>query len=274
MKVKAKMVILFGMLICLYSVSNAQYGPPPPYGPPPRRSGHNQSDDGVSRPSGYVSVNFGFATPEGGYASSVGPGYGGYALPGDVFHLSIGVPINHSNFGLAFMFANYNNQYDLNTYANNNAEYAIFPDQNFYSESSIMGGLYVTYPVGILSFDGRLMVGALLSSLPEQDYGYDDAQGDSYQYDLQASNSTSLAFDAGVGIRCLIARFGRRKLCAMVNVDYLYSSVPYNSEQIINEIPATGPNAGYQVQLVPSPVFSGHLPVELMNITFGLGYQI
>jgi hypothetical protein len=199
---------------------------------------------------------------------------GGYALAGDVFHFSLGVPINHSNFGVAFMFGSYSNQYDLNTYANNNAAYSIYPDQNYYSESSIMGGLYVTFPVGIVSFDGRVMIGALLNSLPEQDYGFNDAEGDNYEYDLQGSNSVSFGFDAGVGVRCLIAQFNRRrKLCVMVNVDYLDSSVPYNTEQDIYEVPASGPNAGYQVQLIPSPVYSGSFSLEMLNITLGLGYQ-
>lgn len=264
---KPNKLLMIISTICIHTISIAQnYGPP--QGPPP----NNQEND-IIQPSGYISVNFGFATPEGGFANS-GNSYGGDALPGDVFHFSIGVPINHSNFGIAFMFGNYNNQYNLNAYANNNSEYAIYPNQNYYSENSIMVGLYTTYPFGRFSLDGRFMIGALLSGLPEQNVGYNDVEGDSYENDLQPSNSTSLAFDAGVGIRCLLAQFGRRKLCAMINVDYLYSNVSYNTEENQYEVPATGPNAGYQVQFVPSPTFSGTLPIELLNVTFGLGYQL
>jgi hypothetical protein len=269
--IKAKPVITLCLFICIYALSNAQNGPPPP----PPNYGQPDKDAGAALPSGYISVNFGFANPEGGYSSAVGSGYGGYALPGDMFNLSMGFPINRSNFGVAFMFGSTNNQYDLNTYANNNNDYAIYPDQNYYSETSLMGGLYMTFPLGrYLSFDGRFMLGALLSNLPEQDYGYNDDLGNSYQFDLQSTNSASLAFDAGVGVRCMIAHFWRRKLCAMLNVDYLASSVPYTAQQNLYEIPATGPNAGYQVQLEPGNEFSGHIPVNLLNITFGLGYQL
>lgn len=261
------------LLICLNTLSNAQnyYGTPPP--PPSGDNQMNRSVDDIL-PTGYISVNFGFAIPEGSFANATGGNYGGYALPGDAFHFSLGIPINHSNFGVAFMFGSYSNQYDLNTYANNNVAYSIYPDENYYSESSIMGGLYVTYPVGVVSFDGRVMIGVLLNSLPEQNYGFYDAEGNNYDYDLQASNSTSFCFDAGVGVRCLIAQFSRRrKLCAMINVDYMGSSVPYNTEQNQYEIPVAGPNAGYQVQIVPSPVYSGNFSLELLNITCGIGYQ-
>jgi len=273
-KIKSKRVVLSCLLISFYIANNAQdyYATPPPP-PPPGYNQTNQSENNFG-PSGYISINFGFATPEGGFANAVGSAYGGYALPGDIFHLSLGIPINHSNFGVAFMLGNYNNEYDLNTYANNNSEYAIHPDQNYYSETSIMGGFYATVTVGRLSFDGRLMAGMLINNLPEQDYGYSDAEGDMFEYDLQSSNSTSLALDAGGGLRYDIAEFWRRKLCFMVNLDYLYSRVSYSTEQNVYEVPVTGPNAGYQVQLLPSPTFSGTFPLQLLNLTFGLGYQI
>ncbi len=272
--------VLCFLFVCLYSLSIAQDDAPPPpppsnYGPAARDRAYSQANqEAAILPSGYVSINFGFALPQGGFASSTNNTYGGYAIPGDVFHLSLAFPVNHSNFGLAFMFASYSNEYDLGTYANNNLAYAVYPSQNFYDETAMMGGLFVTFPVGILSFDGRLMAGALLNSLPEQDYTYNDAQGNTFENDLMTSRSTSLALDAGVGVRCLIVRFWGSNLCAMVNVDYLYSNVPYTTQQNIYETPANGPNSGVTEQLIPNPILSGHIPVELLNITFGLGYQI
>jgi hypothetical protein len=271
LKINLKPVVIFSLLTFFYTYCTAQYSSPPDQQP----YSYNEPKQDVSNfgPSGYASVNFGFATPEGGFANSTGGSYGGYAMPGEAFHFSLGIPINHSNFGVAFMLGNYNNQYDLNTYSANNSEYPVYPDQDFYSETSLMGGLYLTFPVGIVSFDGRIMAGALLNSFPEQDYEYTDGEGNNFEYDMQPSNSTSFAFDAGVGVRCLIAQFRREKLCAMINLDYLYSSAFYNTEQNIYEIPVTGPNAGYQVQLFPSNSYSGTIPIELLNITFGLGYQ-
>jgi len=229
-------------------------------------------DNTAEDPSGYISINYGFANPQGGF-QAIGSQYGGYALPGANFNFSMGIPVNHTNFGIALMFGSYDNQYDLNTFSNNNQVSPVYPDQNDYSESSIMGGLFITYPlIGKLSADARLMGGVLLSSLPEQDIAYEDITGDQYQYDLQPSNSTSFAFDAGIGLRLMIAEFGRRKICVMANVDYLYSSVSYNTEQIEYYTPyANNPN---NITFQTNYSVSGHLPVQLLNITFGIGYQL
>jgi len=270
-----------------------------------RQQNNNQQpkdkDDKGTEPSGFISINFGFATPEGNfaqpfsqgiYSSAVGIGYGNYALPGSSFHFSIGIPVSHSNFGVALMFGSYDNEYDLNNYvnalSNSNVNYNAYStspityyqaaaSQNSYDESSIMGGLYVTFPIGRLSIDGRLMAGALLCSLPEQNVDAYDAAGDALQYDVEPSNSTSIAFDAGLGIRFMLAEFGRRKLCIMANADFLYSNVSYNTQQDVSVLPTTPPTgypAGVPISLVPSPTVSGSLPIELLNITFGIGYQL
>jgi len=303
MKSKVKILVVSGLFLSFYAASYAQdyYGGGGGGGWRRQQNNQQQSkdkDNSAVEPSGYISVNFGFATPEGNfaqpfpegnYSEAVGAGYGNYADAGTAFHFSIGIPVNHSNFGVALMFGSYSNQYDLNSYVNTlnyssinyNAYsnspitgYAVAPSQNVYSESSIMGGLFATFPVGRLSLDGRLMIGALLCNLPEQSVYAEDAAGDELNYDVQPSNSTSLAFDAGVGLRFMLAEFGRRKLCIMANVDYLYSDVSYNTSQYNYVIPATGVNAGYQGQLVPSPSVTGTLPIELLNITFGIGYQL
>lgn len=303
MKRKVRILVSCSLLVCFYVVSNAQdyYGGG--NGSWRRRPAQNNDqpkdkDDNTPEPSGYLSINFGFATPEGSfgqpysqntYTEGVGIGYGGYALPGTAFHFSLGIPIDHSNFGVALMFGSYDNQYDLNNYVNAlNASpinynaystspivgYATAPAQNTYDESSILGGLFATFPVGRLSVDGRLMIGALFNSMPEQDIYAADADGDELQYDVEPSNSTSLAFDAGIGLRFMLAEFGRRKLCIMANVDYLYSKASYNTQQDLYVVPASGPYAGYQGQLVPTPSVSGSIPIQLLNITFGIGYQL
>lgn len=311
MRSKAKILVLCSLFTCLCMVNNAQDY----YGGGGNGSWRKQQTNNTpqkkkdvddNEPSGYISVNYGFATPEGNFSQpfsqsgysgnppAIGLGYGNYAQPGSAFHFSVGIPIDHSNFGIALMFGSYDNTYDINSYGNalNNSlgnqnvnvnPYANSPiqwygsagtQQNVYDESSIMGGFFATYPIGRLSIDGRLMLGALLCNLPEQAVEAGDADGNTFLYDVEPSNSTSLAFDIGIGARFMIAQLGRRKLCAMINVDYLYSNVSYNTQQDLYVIPATGPNAGYQEQLVPSLPASGSLPIQLLNITFGIGYQL
>jgi hypothetical protein len=94
------------------------------------------------------------------------------------------------------------------------------------------------------------------------------------EYDVQPSIPTSFAIDVGVGARFLIAQLGRRKLCAMINLDFLYSHVSYNTEQYITVTPSSGTYAGTPVSLEPTPAVSGSLPIELLNVTFGIGYQL
>lgn len=301
-----KILTLCGLLVCSCAAINAQdyYGGNGSWRKQPSNNNNNSNQNtDEAEPSGYISVNFGFATPEGNFGQTysqnaydpygpnppVGIGYGNYAMPGTAFHFSLGVPINHSNFGVAFMFGSYANQYDINSYVNslNNspvsynpyspspiAGYASAGGDNVYDESSIMGGFFATYPVGRFSFDGRLMIGALLCSLPEQDVYAEDMDGDALQYDVEPSNSTSLAFDVGVGVRFMVAQFGRRKLCLMVNADYLHSDVSYSTQQDLYVVPVSGNNAGYSTQIIPSPSVTGTLPIDLLNITFGIGYQL
>ncbi len=240
-----------------------------------------KDESDAPEPSGYMTIAFGFANPEGGFASGSEIGYGGFAQPGLAFHFSLAFPINHSNFGLAFMFGSYNNNYENNNYVNylnssnpnpNAVEYGTVSGgaNNVYSESSIMGGLHVTYPIGKLSVDGRFLIGVLLNSLPEQVYGKQDTTGVTI-YDLQTSYPVSFAFVAGIGLRYLIASLWRRQICATVNVDYLYSNVSYNAPQVVDFTPAINPGGTYSES--DNTVF-GHLPISLLNITFGIGYLL
>ncbi len=282
---KARILIFFSLFFVTYATSNAQDyygGGGNSWRKKPTNNQPSRDAKEAVEPSGYTSINFGFANPVGSFASSFGNGYGGYALSGIGYNFSIAAPISHSNFGLAFLFGSYSNQYDLNNYVNYLSNSNPYPNavaygnvsggiNNIYSESSILGGLYVTYPIGRLSIDGRVMIGALLNSLPEQAYGKVDSAGNQTVYDLQTSYPASFAIDAGIGIRCLLAKIGRRQLCAMVNIDYLYSKVSYTTTQVVDYTPfANNPYSNYYET---DNSVSGHLPISLMNITFGLGYQ-
>jgi len=280
MKKRAKVLIVCSLLFCFYSEGYSQdyYGGGGSWRKKPNNDQQSKDkDNAATDPSGYISINLGFATPEGSFGEMLGSQYGNYADPGGlVFDFSLGVPINHSNFGVALMFGSYDNTYDVTSFASNNQVYSLPTQtgQTDYSESSIMGGLYVTYPIGRLSIDGRLMGGILLCTLPEQSVGYNDQANNSWYLDTQPVNQNAFAVDAGIGARFLIAELGRRKLCLMANIDYLYSNVSYNTQQYVYETYASGVNAGTTVQYVPSPTVSGHLPIQLMNITFGIGYQL
>lgn len=267
------------------------YGPPPPPRKPPPGARKQPEDLGPSLPTGFLSVNFGLAEPEGTFAQQIGTGYGGYALPGDLFSLSLGLPVNHSNFGVAVMIGSYSNTYNndqwtANINNNSNPNNAFFQNANqiqgtynIYSNTTVMGGLYGTLPVGNLSIDGRLMIGAMIGGLPERAFGFYDTANNFYEDDIQPSNPVALAFDAGIGLRYLIGNFGRRKVCLMVNADYLFTNVSYFTPDYQNLV------YPYQAQLQTQPLpgisptpdingnISGTIPIALFTLTFGIGYQ-
>jgi hypothetical protein len=282
--VRGKHLLMLGLLMFLCLASDAQfyYGPPPPQRrpPPSRRQQADNKNDSNPDPSGYLAINLGYTIPQGSFGTAFGSAYGAYATPGLTYDFSFAYPICHSNFGFALMYGNYTNGYDLDTYVNNlnnsnpNLLYqSVYPDNDIYSESSLMGGLFITVPVGRFSFDARIMGGVLFCSLPEQDYATQDAQGNINQYDIESSTCSGFAFDAGLGIRYLIVKFSNRQLCAMVNLDYLYSNPNYSTVQDIYQTPALNNPNNTTYQISPSPPVSGHLPISLLNISLGLGYQ-
>ncbi|NNM95338.1 MAG: hypothetical protein HKL88_07745 [Bacteroidia bacterium] len=290
-----KLLLTAGLFIFATSYSFAQYyygPPPPPKKPAPRNNQQPLQSNGLEEPSGFMSINFGLANPEGAFAQQIGSGYGGYALPGDLFSFSLGLPVNHSNFGVAVMVGSYANTYNNDqwvTNLNNNAAGVFYQNANpiqgtlnVYSNTSIMAGLYGTLPLGNLSIDGRLMIGGLIGGLPERAFGFYDTAFNFYEDDIQPSSPISFAVDAGIGLRYLIGNFGRHKVCLMVNADYFFSSVNYFTPDYLT-VTQAGTYTPVQIQAQPLPGvtpapdingnISGTLQIALFSLTFGIGYQ-
>jgi hypothetical protein len=222
-----------------------------------------------SVPSGYFELSLGLSEPTGSFMNAHGGGYGGYALPGENFNLSLGVPVNHSNIGLAFMFGNYLNAFDINTYVSNiavtdaNKSYQPFL-QDSYDESLIMGGLFATIPIDRLSIDFRVLGGIAFCYLPEIDYGasqYDQLtlSYNNYEWDTYGSRSTSFAYAIGADLRYRIHR-----VSLMLGVDYVAAMPQINTQQ--QYIDPNG-NSTY------TPV-GGNLSISLLSANIGLAYSI
>ena len=291
-----RFLLAFALLLSAYSNSFAQYyyGPPPPPRKPPPGAPAQNIDNGIANPTGFLSVNLGLANPEGAFAQQFGSGYGGYAMPGFEFNFALGLPVNHSNFGVAVMVGSYTNTYNNGQWANNlyndpspnNYFYqnAIYPGQtvNVYANTSIMVGGYGTLPLGRLSIDARLMVGALIAGLPERTFQFQYNADTLIEDDVQPANPVSFAVDAGIGLRYFIGNFGRRKVCLMLNADYLFSSVSYFTQDYQYMIPNYSYNQ-FQITTQPLPGItptpdvngniSGTMPIALFSLTFGVGYQ-
>jgi hypothetical protein len=258
--------ILFGFAGILNTSKAQDYSAPPPAPSPP-----NQSYTGgdISIPSGYFEIGFGLAQPTGKFMSNSSSGYGGYALPGSNFELSLGVPVNHSNLGVAFMFGSCDNSFDINTYVSNvsmsDQSKSYTPlIQDDYNENFIMAGLFATIPLYRLSIDFRLMGGIAFCYLPEVDYGaseYDPlvAGYDNYEWDTYSSRSTSFAYGFGADLRYRIRRFS-----VMFGVNYIATNPVVSTEQQY-----TDPNGDYTYTHV-----GGSIPISIVSANIGLAYQI
>ncbi len=220
-------------------------------------------------PSGYFELSLGLAEPMGGFMNDRRSGYGGYAMPGENFNLSLAAPINHSNIGVAFMFGNYLNAFDMNTYVSNVAAtdatksyQPLFQDS--YDASLILGGLFATIPIDRLSIDFRLLGGLAFCYLPEIDYGaseYDQVtlSYNDYEWDTFASRSTSFAYSVGADIRYRIHR-----VSLMLGVDYTAATPTINTQR--EYIDPNG-NSTY------TPI-GGNLQISILSANIGFAYEI
>ena len=217
-------------------------------------------------PSGYFEVGIGAAQPLNSFARESGSSYGGYALPGTNLNLSFGIPIAHSNFGVALMYNYAWNPYDIDTYVDNvqmtDQSNTYMPyGRDAYRESFILGGLFATIPVQRVSFDFRLMGGLAICGLPEVDYGEDAtsvAATQNFEWDTYGSTSTAFATDMGVNIR-----FRLYRTSIMAGIDYLYANPMVSTTQQYTDQYG---NSTYSH-------IGGMLPISIMSYSIGIGYQ-
>jgi hypothetical protein len=225
--------------------------------------------DSLQGQMGYFAINFGLAQPIGMFASAKSISYGGYAMPGSVVNLSIGLTPEHSDFGVALLFGNYTNPFNENKYALNVSQSdqarsytpTVYDD---YIMSNIMAGLLYTIPVDKISLDFRALGGILLCNFPEVEYTayqYNAILGapSYYNWDIASSTSTALAGDLGLGVR-----YNFRNMAVMLNTDYLYSNPPYSTTERVTD--AAG-NKSYMN-------LYGNMKVSAISYALGFGYQI
>ncbi|HTA82200.1 MAG TPA: hypothetical protein VK783_04685 [Bacteroidia bacterium] len=278
---KKTRIILAALLFGVIQFADAQYyyGPPgPPPGPPPRRERREKQEDqpAYGTPTGYVEISLGLASPVGDFSNEGGVGYHGYALTGDNLAISLAIPINHSNFGIALMYSAYNNPFDVDGYINNvqysNPGYNYYIPTDYYgnpydagasySESFIMAGLFATLPVQRLSFDFRLMGGVAICSLPEITYAASAtsaAATNDFLWDIAGSSTTGFAVDIGAGIR-----YQFRRAAIMFGIDFMSADPMISTTQTYTD--QYGTNTFSHI--------GGNLPISLMSYSIGIGYPI
>lgn len=263
MKYLAKIVLLIAVAAFISSLSYGQ-GSNNNYGPPPQGPANNPKN---FDPTGFIMVTIGGANPLGSYASATGTGYGGYASGGITESLLAGIPLANTNIGVSLMYAGYANIYDMNSFMSNvaksdpyNTYYGVYNED--YSERAYMAGVFYTWPVHRVSFDLRLMGGFMVGNLPEITYSAkatDLLASNDFQWDYASSRSIGFGYDIGGDIRVRL----RRNFCISLNADYTGASLPLSTYNTYTD--------QYGNQTISS--VTGAIPVELFNVSLGLGYQ-
>ena len=170
------------------------------------------ADKKAGIPSGYFAMNYGMGVPVGGFADKTGTGYGGYAKPGYDMDYAFGIPINHSNFGIALKAGMFLNSFDNNSYVSTlqasdpTKTYQAVIGGHDYMGVSFMGGLFTTIPVNNFSFDFKAMGGIAFCHMPTIDYQTTDNASTSFfpetsDYNYTTTASSAFAYDIGVDFR-------------------------------------------------------------------------
>ena len=193
--------------------------------------------------TGYISFNAGVGLPLGAFGSTNWDGNNsGYALSGITSSLDFGMPIAHSNFGVAGNVSYYQNGVDVNS-LENNQEANANPPTHFtayynttagnYQAQTIMAGLYVTFPIHKFSIDFKALCGVAICTMPSvintvtvSNYLYSAASGKPYQSATETENEsafTSYAFAYGGSITFRYAVV--KHFCVMLQPN-IFTSAP------------------------------------------------
>lgn len=189
-------------------------------------------------PTGYIALNAGVGTATGNFAKKEI----GAALSGNAFQLSVCVPFESSFFGLAgkvnygtYSMSNqtfYIQQMNVNKKFGLDTTVKFKPSiQQNYTQTSLLIGISGTLPIlsdDQLSLDARVLFGPTIINRPA--LSIDSIGGVNYTttYTQAASKSSSFAYDLGFGIRYNLLK--SRKLCIMLNFDYIKTRANFEFE--------------------------------------------
>jgi hypothetical protein len=240
------------------------------------------TDYNTAKPSGYFAMNYGLGVPVGGFADNTGSSYGGYAKPGFNMDYTAGIPISHSNFGIALKGTYFLNSFDNKGYVN--ALQASDPTKtyqpsiggHFYMGGFIMGGLFTTIPVNNFSFDFKAMGGIALCHMPTINYQTTDNASTSLfpetsDYTYTSSASSAFAYDLGVDFRInpknkYVQVNPWRKVRTMgfiFSVDYASAKPMVNTKLNNNDIYANNPTSSS----------SERIPISMLTFSVGFDYS-
>ena len=255
------------------------------------------ADKNIIVPSGYCELfGMGIGIPVGGFATKTGSENGGYALTGFNLNLSGGIPIKHSNFGIAWMCSGFINSFDNISYVYNiqasnpnknngiSTTYEVIPGTHpYYIGSFILGGLFATYPISIFSFDFRAMGGVMIARLPPIFYSATAEAAGGYfwldSWSIPSSTSSSFAYDLGINFRVnpinkyVYHKYHRERAMALVlGIDFISANPTVNTTLESKNSGTNSYSSSYTSYSNDTHIVRNS-PISMLNISVGVAYS-
>lgn len=219
---------------------------------------------------GYVAVTSGIGLPLAAFASDLG------AATGSAFSISAAFPGVISHWGIALKFdygINGFNKSRLEGIENtktgfSNVNCTLSDTLGHCSYSAFLTGVYLTYPHKHYTIDIRVLVGAMISTIPALAINYTDETRGTSASSYQAQTSAS-AFAFGFGFE---ARYPvKPRFCVIASIDYLHAVPAFN-------VITTGATVTSYGSIVSGgdggdEATTDH-PFNLFNLSLGVGYTI
>jgi hypothetical protein len=178
--------------------------------------------------NGYIAILGGLGIPNNSFSS------GGNAANGKIYSLSAAFPGVISNGGIAFKFDHGINGINetqlvesLNSQtASYNVNSSLTGTIGQYYYSTLLCGLYLTFPGKHITIDARILAGVMLAELPPITVNYNNQySGNSGTYYQAITSGKAFAFDMGIEARYRVYE----RFCIILSADYLTAAPSFNN---------------------------------------------
>jgi len=221
---------------------------------------------GADFPQAYGSFNAGYAMPIGSFGASTSADWTGYAKGGASYTIQVGIPVAHSNFGVAIMAGYNNNKFDAAAYGTNLAKADTGNSYSTvtvaaYTQYYLMTGLLVTSnTISGFSVDGHLEIGVDYINYPNPYWTTTSIRSRAQaQLFLTTSPTTTLAIAIGGAAHYAFDN----GFTVLANINFMHTGASANTTLI------TDNKAG---QTITYPTNS--VSMSCLSISLGLGYSL
>jgi hypothetical protein len=209
---------------------------------------------------GYVAVSMGPSFPVGGFANKdLADESAGAATTGAIFDISFAYKLG-KNFGLSALLrgqANPIDNKDIEKQLNQTGD-SWNVDKTVWSSGGILFGGYGSFPISSkVSFDTRAMIGVMNTACPELNVTLEGTGGEVW-INQSSVSAASFAYLIGGGIKYDVGK----KICLLVNIDYLSSKPEFTDVEI-----TSSDGSAPQIATVSQSIGT-------INVGFGVGLRL